>query len=94
MAEIEAAGRVTTRSSYAAKSATTTGLTFLTSYVFSKSVTLRSDRANAGDGRAMNHFNREAEESLSAFDQPHTIKLNYSYELPFGTGKPFLRTGE
>ena len=34
------------------------GLTFLTSYVFSKTVTLRSDRANAGDGRAMNQFNR------------------------------------
>ena len=35
------------------------GLTFLTSYVFSKTMTLRSDRANAGDGRAMNHYNRE-----------------------------------
>ena len=45
------------------------GLTFLTSYVFSKTVTLRSDRANAGDGRAMNHFNRDAEWGLSAFDQ-------------------------
>ena len=40
------------------------GLTFLTSYVFSKTKTLRSDRANAGDGRAMNHFDREAEYGL------------------------------
>ena len=69
------------------------GLTFLTSYVFSKTETLRSDRANAGDGRAMNHFNRDAEMSLSAFDQPHSFKLNYSYELPFGSGKPFLKDG-
>ncbi len=69
------------------------GLTFLASYVFSKTETLRSDRANAGDGRAMNHFNREADMSLSAFDQPHNIKLNYSYELPFGPGKPFLKQG-
>jgi Carboxypeptidase regulatory-like domain/TonB dependent receptor len=69
------------------------GLTFLTSYVLSKTVTLRSDRANAGDGRAMNHFNREAEESLSAFDQTHVIKVNYSYELPFGRDKPFLKDG-
>jgi carboxypeptidase family protein len=69
------------------------GLTFLTSYVFSKTFTLRSDRANAGDGRAMNQFNRDAEKALSAFDQTHVIKLNYSYELPFGAGKPFLTTG-
>jgi hypothetical protein len=69
------------------------GLTFLTSYVFSKALTLRSDRANAGDGRAMNHFNRDAEKSLSAFDQTHVIKLNYSYELPFGPNKPFLKEG-
>ncbi len=69
------------------------GLTFLTSYVFSKTFSLRSDRANAGDGRAMNHFNRDAEKGLSAFDQTHDIKLNYSYELPFGSGKPFLKSG-
>jgi hypothetical protein len=69
------------------------GLTFLTSYVFSKTMTLRSDRANAGDGRAMNHFNREAEYGLSAFDQTHVIKLNYSYELPFGRDKRFLTDG-
>ena len=51
------------------------GLTFLTSYVFSKTVTLRSDRANAGDGRAMNHFDRNADEGLSAFDQPHAHQV-------------------
>ena len=69
------------------------GLTFLTSYVFSKTFSLRSDRANAGDGRAMNHFNRDAEKGLSAFDQTHVIKLNYSYELPFGPDKPFVKDG-
>jgi hypothetical protein len=69
------------------------GLTFLTSYVFSKTMSLRSDRANAGDGRAMNHYNRDAEWSLSAFDQTHSLKLNYSYELPFGRDKPFLQDG-
>ena len=69
------------------------GLTFMTSYVWSKTMTLRSDRANAGDGRAMNHYNREIDYGLSAFDQPHSIKLNYSYELPFGPGKPFVQDG-
>ena len=69
------------------------GLTFLTSYVFSKALTLRSDRANAGDGRAMDHFDRNAEKGLSAFDQTHVIKVNYSYELPFGPDKPFLKQG-
>ena len=69
------------------------GLTFLTSYVFSKTKTLRSDRANAGDGRAMNHFDRNADYGLSAFDQTHSIKLNYSYELPFGPDKPWSEAG-
>lgn len=69
------------------------GLTFLTSYVFSKTFTLRSDRSNAGDGRAMNQFNRNADKGLSAFDQTHTIKFNYSYELPFGPDKPWLKDG-
>ena len=69
------------------------GLTFLTSYVFSRTDTLRSDRANAGDGRAMNQFDRNADYGLSAFDQTHTIKLNYSYELPFGPDKPWLKQG-
>ena len=39
----------------------------------------------------MDHFNREAEKALSAFDQTHSIKVNYSYELPFGPDKPFLQ---
>ena len=41
----------------------------------------------------MNQFDRDAEYGLSAFDQTHAIKLNYSYELPFGPGKPFLKQG-
>ena len=61
--------------------------------MFSKTVSLRSDRANASDGRAMNHFDRDAEDSLSAFDQTHSFKLNFSYELPFGPDRPFLNDG-
>ncbi len=41
----------------------------------------------------MNHFNRDAEKGLSAFDQTHSIKVNYSYELPFGPDKKYLREG-
>ena len=52
--------RATTRSSSKGEKRYGSGLTFLTSYVFSKTFSLRSDRANAGDGRAMNHFNRDA----------------------------------
>ena len=40
----------------------------------------------------MNHFNLDAEKALSAFNQTHVIKLNYSYEPPFGPGKPFVTT--
>ncbi len=41
----------------------------------------------------MNQFDRNADYGLSAFDQTHTIKLNYSYELPFGPDKPWLKQG-
>jgi hypothetical protein len=30
------------------------------------------------------------ERSLSTFDIPHQVKLNYTYDLPFGRGRPFF----
>src|SRR6185295_4373294 len=35
----------------------------------------------------------ETEWSVGAFDQPHNIKLNTIYELPFGEGRRWLSSG-
>jgi hypothetical protein len=67
------------------------GLTFLTSYVFSKILT-DSDSAWVG-GSAMNHYARQLEFSIGQLDQTHNLKLSYVYEIPFGKGKRWLTDG-
>jgi hypothetical protein len=37
--------------------------------------------------------NLRAEMSLSPFDVTHTLQVSYTYELPFGKGRPLLRDG-
>lgn len=68
------------------------GLTFLNSYVFSKTM---SDvgAANATGSSTMTHYNRRLNKAVAGNDQPHILKFSYSYELPFGKGKPFLSSG-
>jgi hypothetical protein len=68
------------------------GLTFLNSYVLSKFFT-DSETSNASSGGAMDHYNRRLEKTLSGNDQTHNFKFSYSYELPFGKGRPLLRSG-
>ncbi len=36
-----------------------------------------------------NNYNAGAEKALSAQDTPQWFVLSYTYELPFGKGKPF-----
>ena len=68
------------------------GLTFLNSYVYSKIFT-NADTANASGGSTMTHYNRALDKTVGGNDQPHNLKFSYSYELPFGKGKPFLAGG-
>lgn len=56
------------------------GLTFQASYVFSKLLT-DADGGSSGTN-PLNNFNRRLEKSIAAYDQTHTVKLNYVYELP------------
>jgi hypothetical protein len=71
------------------------GLTFLNSYVLSKVI---SDvgAANAGNVQGsvgstqLTHYNRRLNKAVGGNDQTHNLKFSYSYELPFGKGKPFL----
>jgi hypothetical protein len=70
------------------------GLTFLTSYTYSKNL----DRTSGGTGSDINGgykppqnvYNLPAEWGLSVVDAKHRYSMTSSYELPFGRGKPFL----
>jgi trimeric autotransporter adhesin len=69
------------------------GLSFLTSYTFSKMLDNVFGQANyfaSGVGGALNTYNLAGEYGLSSFDTPHRFNISGSYELPFGKGKPFL----
>jgi hypothetical protein len=67
------------------------GLTFQTSYVFSKLLT--DSDSYWGSGTAADHFNRGLEKSIGQFDVTHNFKFAGVYDLPFGKGRRFLTSG-
>jgi hypothetical protein len=67
------------------------GLTFTSSYVFSKILT-NADTA-WGNGYAADQFNRGLEKSIGAFDVTHDFKFAATYDLPFGKGQKYLSSG-
>jgi hypothetical protein len=69
------------------------GLTFLTSYVLSKFLTDAETAFAGASTLSMNHYDRSLEKALSAQDQTHVFKINYSYELPFGPGRKWQNHG-
>jgi hypothetical protein len=74
------------------------GFTVLANYTWSKNLTdADADYAvqsgwNGGNGGTLNPYNPRAEKSYSQFDQPQSVKISYTYELPFGKGKKFMST--
>jgi hypothetical protein len=68
------------------------GLQLLASYVLSKMFST-AEAANAGSGGSMDAYNLKLEKDLTWSDQTHVVKLNYSYELPFGKGRARLTQG-
>ncbi len=67
------------------------GLTFQTSYVFSKILT---DADSAwGEGYAADQFDRALEKSIGAYDVTHDFKFAGVYELPFGKGHQLVNHG-
>jgi trimeric autotransporter adhesin len=68
------------------------GVSFGGTYQFSKSIDNASNVSGGGGGGtlAQDAFNLRAERGLSNFDQPHRLNINYNFELPFGTNKPFF----
>jgi Carboxypeptidase regulatory-like domain len=67
------------------------GLTFQTSYVFSKILT-DSDTA-WGTQYAADFYNRGLEKSIGQFDVTHDFKFAGVYDLPFGKGQRWLARG-
>ncbi len=73
------------------------GLTILANYSWSRNITnadseypAQAEWEGNGTSGALNTYNLRAEKSVSAFDTPQRAVLSYTYELPFGKGKPFL----
>jgi Carboxypeptidase regulatory-like domain len=80
------------------------GLTFQTSYVFSKLLTNADSywgngvpvNALGGGGGcclAADQYNRGLEKSIGQFDVTHDFKAGIVYDLPFGKGKQYLTHG-
>jgi hypothetical protein len=76
------------------------GLTFQTSYVFSKLLTNADSywgnaTTTTGGGccLAADQYNRGLEKSIGQFDVTHDFKVGFVYDLPFGKGRQFLTHG-
>jgi hypothetical protein len=69
----------------------TNGLSFLSSYAWSKSIDDGSGISTGSDssGGAQNARNLRAERAVSDYDVGHRWVLSYVYDLPFGGGKRF-----
>ena len=66
------------------------GLNLLVSYTYSKfldNVEGTNDWAYNGTSGVRNYYNLAAEKSVDASDTPHSLVVNYIYELPVGRGK-------
>jgi len=78
------------------------GLTLLVSYTFSKTLgdVDSFNGASAGAENAVyaasfqqNYYDEHSEKSVTSSDIPHVVAISYSYELPFGPGKAFVKKG-
>ncbi|HXB74034.1 MAG TPA: TonB-dependent receptor [Candidatus Acidoferrales bacterium] len=61
------------------------GLSFLSAYTFSKSI----DDGSLWNGSAVAVTNFHLERGLSTFDTRHRWITSYTYDLPYGQGRPF-----
>ncbi len=78
------------------------GLRLLLSYTYSKTIG-DVDSVDAGFAGAenaifaasfaQNYYDQRAERSVVSSDIPHVVALSYTYELPFGPGKPLVNKG-
>ncbi len=69
------------------------GLTFQTSYVFSKLFTDSDTYWVTDNPRAADQYNRRLEKSIGFYDITHNFKLGLVYDLPLGKGRKWLTSG-
>jgi len=90
-------GEAVGRSSYnalqvQARKRFSSGLTFLASFTWSKTLTDAGSLFNEFSGFTQDFYNARAEKSLSLNDYPENLIFAYQYQLPFGHGKRFANT--
>ncbi len=64
------------------------GLTVLAAWTYSHSI---DNTSGTGSETVQNPYNLHLNRGNSTFDLRHNVVLSWTYELPFGKGKPFLR---
>ena len=67
------------------------GLDVQLAYTFAKAIS-DADILAGGGPAGQTNYNRRLEKAIATTDVPHVFALSYSYELPFGPGKPVLNT--
>ncbi len=67
------------------------GLSLQASYTYSKVMT--DADSFSGSGGSMDAARPELEWSVGRFDQPHSVKVNTVFHLPFGEGRRWLQSG-
>jgi hypothetical protein len=75
------------------------GFSIMAAYTFSKEIDDMVPSVNGFPGESFsggglqNYYNLRAERALASWDTPQTLVISYVYELPLGSGKPFLNGG-
>ncbi len=74
------------------------GLNFLSSYTWAKTITNAGDLLSGGNvggfrGAELPNFGIKGDMGLASFDVRHAYTLSGTYDLPFGSGRQMLATG-
>jgi hypothetical protein len=75
------------------------GLQFLTSYTWSKAIDAGSsghfgvENGPGGNASVQNYYDMASNRSVSSYDVTNFLSIAGIYDLPFGHGKRYLRTG-
>jgi len=69
------------------------GLDLQMAYTFAKTIS-DSDVLAGGGPTGQTTYNRRNEKAIATTDIPHVFALSYSYELPFGPGKAWIKSNQ
>jgi hypothetical protein len=73
---------------------TSRGLSFLVAYTWSKALGTTSSALGGGYGQyGQSIYNRAADYGVTGFNIPHSLKISWIYDLPFGKDRKWLREG-